>query len=128
MFLGNAEQVLEILEAHGWLIVLGDSFAVEQSENARALAAFGFDALGRIGLVENFPGQAAGGAMFDIEGGAFFGVAQNLIGFEQDAKNFGIAGVTVIRMEALGEDAVDAMDGIQISVGADLHSLVIIDE
>ena len=34
----------------------------------------------------------------------------------------------IIGMEALGEDAIDAMDGVEISVGADLHRLVMIDE
>ena len=90
MLLGHAEEVFEFLEVHGRLVGLGDAFAVEKGENAGAFAAFGFDALRRGGLVENFPGKAAGGAMFDVEGGAFFGVAQSAIGLgEKDTKSSG---------------------------------------
>jgi len=51
-----------------------------------------------------------------------------LIGFRENAEGIGVTGFLIIGVEALGLDAIDAMDGLLIGVGADLEGFVVVDE
>src|SRR5678816_1862084 len=55
------------------------------------------------------------------------GIAECLVRLGQRPELFGITGGQIIRMEALRQDPVDAMDRLRISVDADLQGLVVVD-
>jgi hypothetical protein len=60
--------------------------------------------------------------------GAFLGIAEDLIGVGDGTERRRVAGFLVIRVETLGLDAIHAMDGLLIGVGADLEGFVIVNE
>jgi hypothetical protein len=66
--------------------------------------------------------------MLHIVGGAQLRFAQVAIGVGQVAKVFRVAGFLIVGMIALRQNAINAMDGVRIGVGADLEGLVKIDE
>src|ERR1022692_862117 len=56
-----------------------------------------------------------------------FRVGKHLIGLGQEQETLGIAGLAIVRIEARGHDAIDAVDGLRLGILADLQHLVIID-
>lgn len=59
-------------------------------------------------------------AVLNVVSGAPLRVAESLIGVGDETERFRVPGFLVIWMKTLGLDAVDAMDGLLIGVGADL--------
>ncbi len=127
VFFWNAEEVFKVGDQHGGLIVVADALHVEGPEHAVTLLLFGLGAgLNVGGSFEDSPGVLADGVKAEVVDGAFFGVGEDVVGVEKAAEENAVAGFVVIGMVALGEDAVDAMDGVGVGFGVELEEFVVV--
>src|SRR5206468_5349389 len=60
--------------------------------------------------------------------GASSGIPEDMVCLGQHAKLLRVARGLIVRMETLREQTIDAVDGVRISVRADLQHLVIVDD
>jgi len=121
---GDAEEVFEFEHADGGGGGFAHALEVEGTDDGLAFDLFRGGALGGLGGGEDAPAGAFVVGAVGVVGGALFGVAEDAVGVGDLLEAFGVAGFGVIGVEALGEEAVDALDGIGGGFGADFEEFV----
>lgn len=127
LFARHAEQIEQLAQTQRRLIRCGEPLLIEDGENLVSLPVF-LRQGGSGGRIEMVKPGALSGAVLRVIGGALIGIAEGLVSVRNQAEFLGIARFAVIRMEALGLEAVYAMNGLLIGVRTDLERLVIVDE
>lgn len=64
--------------------------------------------------------------MLEVVSGAALGIEEDVLSGRQRLKDLGVAGFEVIGVVALGEEAVDPVDGVRVGFGVDLKEFVVI--
>ena len=121
------QMIQKIAQPHRRLIRLCQPFAIEDGQDFVPLAMLVSKSRGRVARQLLALILMARVSMLGVIIGAFLRIAKDLISVRDQAERRRMACFLVIRMETLRLHPIDAMDGLLIGVGADLKSLVIVD-
>ena len=123
-----ADQRLDVEHRHGGLPRLGPAARVEQLEHRQPSDLFAAHVDVAARSLDHLPALAPELLMRGVVLRAPLGIAQHFIGFSELAEARRLAGLRVIRVEALREQPIHAVNRLGLRVGADLHRFVVVDD
>src|ERR1700730_11596266 len=104
----------------GILKVLG----IEKAQNSLPFSFLRLAPGSRLCLVEDLPMQSLGLPVTGIIASTLLGTAQDAICLAQLDEQFGVSGVHIVWMIALGQHPVDTLNRLGVSVRTQLHDFV----
>jgi hypothetical protein len=128
VFAGHAETVFEVKDRHRGGGGFKEAAVIESGEQEVAFPAFsgGGRGAGVIRTGRDREALAMEVTVLEVVSGAAFGIEEDVLSGGQRVKDLGVAGFEIVRVVALGEEAVDPVDGVRVGFGVNLEEFVVV--